>query len=134
MQLSVEFRALEIMTGFRSSVLLLDARLELGGCILLADLASCLHFRDWLLLASLPVVTELIEMLRCGVGWGLTVGRSEEDGGGLAQPEEEDVLGSDGGINDTVEEEPRSGRMKGDTTDAGAASILAIGESSRGPT
>ena len=65
MRLSVEFRALEIMTGLRSSVLLLDDRLELGGCIPLASLASCLRFQDWLLPASLPVVTELIERLCC---------------------------------------------------------------------
>ena len=33
MWLRVELRALEIMTGFRSFVLLLNDHLELGGCI-----------------------------------------------------------------------------------------------------
>ena len=40
----VELRALEMMTGFRSLVLLLDDRLELGGCTPVIDLASRLRF------------------------------------------------------------------------------------------
>ena len=44
MRLRVELRALEMMTGFRSLVLLLDDRLELGGCIPLIDFASRLRF------------------------------------------------------------------------------------------
>ena len=46
---------------------------------------------------------------------------------------EEDVLGSDGESDDTMEE-PRSGGMRGDTTVAGAAGMVAIDESSREPT
>ena len=61
MWLSVELRALEIITGFKLSVLL--ARLELGGCVPPANLASYLRFQ-LPLLASLPVVTEPMEMLR----------------------------------------------------------------------
>ena len=53
--LRVELRALEIITGFRSLVLLFDDRLELGGRVPLADLPSCLRFRSWLLSASLLV-------------------------------------------------------------------------------
>ena len=97
MRLRVELRALEIMTGFKSSVLLFDARLELGGCIPLIDLASCLRFRSWLLPASLPVVIECVEpveMSRCGIGWGWTVGGREEDGGGFELLEEERELRS----------------------------------------
>ena len=78
MQLRVELRALEMITGLRSSVLLFDARLELGGCIPLMDFASCLHFRSWLLPASLPVVIECAESIEaspcddgCVVGLGL---------------------------------------------------------------
>jgi hypothetical protein len=44
MRLRVELRALEMITGFRSLVLLLDDRLELGGCIPLIDLVSRLRF------------------------------------------------------------------------------------------
>ena len=69
MQLSVKLRALEMMTGFKSSVLLFDACLELGSCISLIDLASWLRFQSWLLLLSLPVVTEPIEM-SYQLGWG----------------------------------------------------------------
>jgi len=68
MRLRVELRAFERITGFKSFVLLFDARLELGGCIPLADLASCFRFRSWLLPASLPVViecTEPIETSHC---------------------------------------------------------------------
>ena len=43
---------------------------------------------------------------------------------------EEDVLGSDGESDDTMEE-PRSGGTRGDTMVAGAAGMLAIDESSR---
>lgn len=67
MRLRVELRALEIITGFKSSVLLFDARLELGGRIPLRDPASCLRFRNWELPASLalpvPVVIECAEWL-----------------------------------------------------------------------
>ena len=70
MRLIVELRELAITAGFISLVLFLDARLELGGCISLVNLASCLRFRNWLLLASLLVVTEPIEMSRCRVRWG----------------------------------------------------------------
>lgn len=45
-RLRVELRAFEIMTGFKSLVLLLDVRLELGGCMLLADPASNMLFRN----------------------------------------------------------------------------------------
>lgn len=58
MQLRVELRVLEMITGLRSSVLLFVAHLELGGHIPLVDLVSCLHFQSWLLPASLPVVIE----------------------------------------------------------------------------
>ena len=49
-QLRVELRALEIMTGFRLSVLLLDALLELVICVSPINLASYLRFLRWLLL------------------------------------------------------------------------------------
>ena len=44
MRFRVELRALEMMTGFRSLVLLLDDRLELGGCTPVIDLALRLRF------------------------------------------------------------------------------------------
>ena len=44
MRLRVELRALEMITGFRSLVLLFDTRLELGSCMPLIDFASCLCF------------------------------------------------------------------------------------------
>ena len=62
MLLSVELRALEMMTEFKSSVLLFDACLELGSCISLIDLALCLCFQSQLLLVTLLVVTEPMEM------------------------------------------------------------------------
>jgi len=62
-RLSVELRALEIITGFRSSVLLFDARLELGGCAPPIELASYLRFQTWLLVASLSVVRECAERI-----------------------------------------------------------------------
>lgn len=104
MQLKVDFRAFEMITGFRLLVVLFDAHLELGGCIPLANLASCLRFQSWLLPASLPVViecTEPIEMSCYWVGWG-TVGGRDEDGGGFVRLEEEDtiVLESGGGKDD----------------------------------
>lgn len=69
-RLRVELRAFEIITGLRSLVLLFDDRLALGGHVPLADLPSCLRFRNWLLLPlaiSLSVSRELkdpIEMSR----------------------------------------------------------------------
>jgi len=145
MRLRVELRALEMITGFKSLVLLFEARLELGGCIPLIDLVSCLCFRSWLL-PALPVVIEHdepIEMSRCGIGWGWTVGGREEDGGGFELLEEEEALRSGGGrdgmtedvpLND-VEEVPKTGGTRvGDTVDVWAAGMLAIGESSGGPT
>jgi len=144
MRLRVELRALAMITGFRSSVLLFDARFELGGCIPLIDLASCLRFRSWLLPASLPVVIEWaepIEMSCCGIGWGRTVGGREEDGGGFELPEEEEALRSGGRRDDTTEGVPlneevtRIGGMRvGDIVDAWSAGVLAMGESSEGPT
>ena len=69
MLLRVELRVLEIITGFKSLVLLFDVHLELGGH---TPLALCLHFQ---LPASLtlpvPVATEYaeqpkpIEVLHC---------------------------------------------------------------------
>ena len=44
MHLSVKLRVLEIMTRFKLLVLLFDACLELGSCISLIDLTSCLRF------------------------------------------------------------------------------------------
>ena len=44
MRLRVELSTFEMITGFRLLVLLFDAHLELGGFILLIDLASCLRF------------------------------------------------------------------------------------------
>ena len=59
MRLRVELRALEMITGFKSPVLLFDVCLELGGR---TPLASCLRFQ---LPASLtlpvPVATEYAE-------------------------------------------------------------------------
>ena len=114
MWLSVELKALEMMTGFESLVLLFDTCLELGSCISLIDLASCLHFWSQLLLVSLPVVTEPMEM-SCWLGWGWIVGRSKEDSGGLVLPDDWDnILGSDGGRDNMMElEAPRSNEMKG---------------------
>lgn len=65
MRLSVELIAFEMMTGLRlgSFVLRFDEdRLEVGGCISVANLASYLRLRLWL--ASLSVVTELMETSR----------------------------------------------------------------------
>ena len=130
MWLRVELRALEIMMGFRSLVLLFDDLDDcfeplVEGCLLLIDFASCLCFWPTSLIDS----TEPIEAL--GVAWGWTDGGREEDGGSLA-PEEE-ALGLDGTKDDTIEvqpdeELPRSGLTKGSKVVAWAASMLSIGE------
>ena len=57
-QVRVELSWLDMMTGFRVSVLFFDARLELGGGM--PTVASCLHF-CWLLLVSLAVMQEKVE-------------------------------------------------------------------------
>ena len=54
--LRVELRAFEIMTGFRSLVLLLTNRLELGGHVPPADCPLCFHFQSWVLPGSLSVL------------------------------------------------------------------------------
>ena len=60
MRLRVKLSAFEMIMGFRLSVLLFDARLELG-LILLIDLVSCLHFQCWPPVLRLPVVIECAE-------------------------------------------------------------------------
>jgi hypothetical protein len=60
-QLRVELRAFEMITGFRSPVLLLDALLELGSSML-SIVASNFHFQCWLLPMEPRECMELIEM------------------------------------------------------------------------
>jgi hypothetical protein len=55
-QLRVELRAFNIMTGFRSLVLLFADRLELEGRVPPADCPSCFRFQNRVLPGSLSVL------------------------------------------------------------------------------
>ena len=62
-RLRVEFRALVIITGFRSLVLLFVDRLELEGCAPPADHPSCFRFRLLVVPGSLSVLSEIAESI-----------------------------------------------------------------------
>lgn len=62
-RLRVELRALVMITGFRSLVLLFNDRLELGGRVPPADRPSCFRFRFLVLPGSLSVFREIAESI-----------------------------------------------------------------------
>lgn len=96
-RLSVEFSALEIITGLSSLVLLFNDRLER---VSLADLLSYLRFRLLPLAASLSDSREFIDPIdilrsRCWLKIvGRNVGGREEEGGGLV-PTDTEVVDSE---------------------------------------